>query len=76
MQNDTVGRKGLTEEEFLRQMRRDAVESYKAQLVEELEKEIELVKGNKVLLGDRDEGIVRGIVNSKSLIQSHKIIIP
>ena len=76
MQNDTVGRKGLTEEEFLRQTRRDAVESYKAQLVEVLKKEIELVKGNKVLLRDRDEGIVRGIVNSKSLIQSHKIIIP
>jgi len=69
-----TSRKGLTEEEFLRQMRRDAVEDYKSSLVNELEDQIEEL--NDLSLNKRSErktGIQRGLRNAKTLIQSNKI---
>jgi hypothetical protein len=77
--NDTVREKGVDEEEFLRQMRRDAVETYKQELVDEIETRMEKIKGPDELShrlhqsDNRTLGIIRGMTNVKSLIQSHVI---
>jgi hypothetical protein len=67
--NDTVGSKDMDEQERLRQMRRDAVEEYKQQLVDLIQSRIDEHPDD----GKRNIGIIRGMTNCKSLIQSHVI---
>lgn len=73
--NDTVRDKNVDEEEFLRQMRITAVETYKQELVDEIEQRITVLDGQSRFKpsNGRDIGIIRGMVNVKSLIQSHAI---
>lgn len=75
MMNDTVGRKGVDEETFLREMRIKAVEDYKQELVEVLQERIDglEVESTREKSTNRELGIIRGMINSKSLIQSHVI---
>tara|TARA_R110002126_G_scaffold79669_8_gene197703 strand:- start:4189 stop:4434 length:246 start_codon:yes stop_codon:yes gene_type:complete len=78
MNNKTPNKK-IDEEEFLRQMRRNAVEKYKQELVDLIEERMQDIKEPNGLnnrmhaASDREQGIIRGMTNVKSLIQSHVI---
>lgn len=70
----------LTEEEWLRQMRRDAVEFYKDDLIKKIEAEIEELSAGKsiddiVYCDPRKAGRIRGMKRSKEIIQSHIILV-
>lgn len=73
--NDTVNRKGVDEEEFLRQMRLDAVEKYKAELVELIKEQLGVLKveSTRDKTTNRETGVMRGMTNVKATIQSHVI---